>query len=76
MEFQSILFAGTRQEPEQAEPAFFQNLKLDYILNIIKHFVEGYQVKQYYYTIPFTEGLIKYRQQLIIWKQLYYIGMH
>lgn len=64
MEFQSILFADTSQEPDQAEPAFFQDLKLDYILNIIKHFVEGYQVHQYYYTLPFTEGLIKYRQQV------------
>lgn len=64
MEFQSILFADTTQEAEQAEPAFFQDLKLDYILNIIRHFVEGYNIHQYYYTVPFTESLIKYRQQV------------
>jgi len=64
MEFQSILFADTGQEPDKAEPAFFQDLKLDYILNIIKHFVEGYGIHQYYYTLPLTEGLIKYRQQV------------
>jgi hypothetical protein len=53
MEFQSILFADTPMELDRSMPAFFQDLHLDYILNIIKHHTTGdYQTDHYYYTFP------------------------
>lgn len=65
MEFQSILFADKSVELEKSMPAFFQDLHLDYILNIIKHLAAGdYQMEYYYYTFPGTFSLIEYRQQV------------
>ena len=65
MEFQSILFADTSVELDKSMPAFFQDLHLDYILNIIKHHTTGdYQTDHYYYTFPGSLQLIDYRQQV------------
>ena len=65
MEFQSILFADTSVELDKSMPAFFQDLHLDYILNIIKHHTTGdYQTDHYYYTFPGSRQLIDYRQQV------------
>ena len=65
MEFQSILFADTPMELDRSMPAFFQDLHLDYILNIIKHHTTGdYQTDHYYYTFPGSLQLVNYRQQV------------
>ncbi|MCI9077995.1 MAG: hypothetical protein HFH68_03585 [Lachnospiraceae bacterium] len=65
MEFQSILFADTSIELAKSKPAFFQDLHLDYILNIIKHLTAGdYQTEYYYYTLPDSLPLINYRQDV------------
>lgn len=65
MEFQSILFADTPMELDKSMPAFFQDLHLDYILNIIKHHTTGdYQTDHYYYTLPGSLQLVNYRQQV------------
>ncbi len=64
MEFKSILFADTDIETEKTPPAFFKDLKLDYILNIINHMAGDYQINQYYYTMPGNIPLIQYRQQV------------
>lgn len=64
MEFQSILFADTDIKTEKMPPAFFKDLQLDYILNIINHMAGDYQINQYYYTMPGSLSLIQYRQQV------------
>ncbi|MFG6392822.1 MAG: hypothetical protein K1W24_01325 [Lachnospiraceae bacterium] len=64
MKFKSILFADTDIETEKMPPAFFKDLQLDYILNIINHMAGDYQINQYYYTMPGNIPLIQYRQQV------------
>lgn len=64
MEFQSILYADTGQKPGKAEPAFFQDLQLDYLLKMIENLTKGYRVRPYYYTLPDSVSLIQYRQQV------------
>lgn len=64
MSFQSILYADTSPEMVQKAPAFFQDLQLDYLLNLIEHSVKGYVIRPYYYTLPGSKSLIQYRQQV------------
>ena len=69
MEFKSILYADSGQTAQKGVPSFFQDLQLDYLLEIIEGTVKGYDIKPYYYTLPATSALISYRQQIC--KDLY-----
>ena len=64
MGFQSILFANSGQEAGKSVPAFFEDLKLDYLLKIIENQTKGYAVRHFYYTLPSSVSLIQYRQQI------------
>ena len=41
MEFQSILFADSGQKAGKSVPAFFEDLRLDYIMKIIENQAKG-----------------------------------
>ena len=64
MEFKSILYADENVKAVENPPAFFQDLQLDYLLENIENSVKGYDIKPYYYTLPGSMSLIKYRQQI------------
>ena len=64
MEFQSILFADSGQKAGKSVPAFFEDLRLDYIMKIIENQAKGYSVRLFYYTLPGSVPLIGYRQQV------------
>ena len=48
MEFQSILFADSGLRLDKTAPAFFQDLRLDYLLNIIENQTKGYAIRPFY----------------------------
>lgn len=64
MEFQSILFADSGQKAGKSVPAFFEDLRLDYLMNIIENQTKGYSIRPFYYTLPDSVSLIEYRQQV------------
>ncbi len=65
MEFNSILFGNHPYKLEKKEPAFFQDLQLDYILRLISNSVRGYHIAPYYYTLPGDREVIEFRQQVL-----------
>lgn len=64
MEFKSILYADENVNAVVTPPAFFQDLQLDYLLEHIENSAKGYDIKPYYYTLPNSASLVKYRQQI------------
>jgi len=64
MEFQSILFADSGQRASKSVPVFFEDLRLDYLMNIIENQTKGYSIRDYYYTLPASVSLLGYRQQV------------
>lgn len=64
MGFESILYAGTGQKMVQTEPAYFQDLHLDYLMGIIERPVKEYDVHTHYYTLPESADLIRYRHEV------------
>lgn len=64
MDFQSILYADTDPVMVQSEPGYFQDLHLDYLLNIIERSVKDYAVHPHYYTLPSSFEVIRYRQDI------------
>lgn len=64
MEFESILYAGTGQETAKSEPAYFQDLRLDYLMGILERPVKDYAVQTHYYTLPASVDLIRYRHEV------------
>ncbi len=64
MVFESILYAGTGQKAEKSEPAYFQDLRLDYLMGILERSVKEYAVQTHYYTLPATRDLIRYRHEV------------
>ena len=64
MGFQSILFGHTEPELMKETPAFFKDLQLDYLIDRIMEQVDGYQIHPYFYTLPGSEDVIRYRQQI------------
>lgn len=65
MGFESILFGDKGGALEKGEPAFFQDLQLDYLLRIIGNYAKDYRILPYYYTLPGDSGVIAYRQQVL-----------
>lgn len=65
MEFNSILFGNHPYKLEKKEPAFFQDLQLDYLLRLIGNYARGYNIAPYYYTLPGNREVIEYRQQVL-----------
>lgn len=65
MEFNSILFGNHSYKLEKKEPAFFQDLQLDYLLRLISNPVKGYHIAPYYYTLPGDREVIEFRQQVL-----------
>ena len=61
MEFESILFVHGEQAVIPSEPKFFQDLQLDYILNMIGITNTEYDMKPYFYTFPVSAGTIAFR---------------
>ena len=57
MEFQSILFADTPMELDRSIPAFFQDLHLDYILDIIKHKLKKSLIVSRIFILPFIHPI-------------------
>lgn len=64
MKFQSILYAGTTPQIRKTAPIFFKDLQLEYILGIIKKEAKGYSLEPHFYTLPESEEVILYRQQV------------
>lgn len=64
MDFESILYADTGQETVKSEPAYFQDLRLDYLMGILERPVKEYPVQMHYYTLPATSDLIRYRHEV------------
>lgn len=66
MDFQSILYADTHAEILQAPPVFFQDLQLEYLLEIIERDARGYELRPHFYTLPGSEKVIHYRQEIFL----------
>jgi hypothetical protein len=64
MGFQSILFGSAEAEIVKAEPDFFKDLQLDYIVEKILEQSKGYKTAPYFYTFPGSEEVIRYRQEI------------
>ena len=64
MNFESILYADTGQETVKSEPAYFEDLRLDYLMGILERPVKEYAVQSHYYTLPATADLIRYRHEV------------
>jgi len=64
MGFQSILFGNSVPELCKESPGFFQDLQLDYLIERILESVKDYRTEWYYYTLPKSQELIYYRQQV------------
>jgi len=64
MGFQSILFGNTEPELKHNMPDFFKDLQLDYIVEKILEEAKGYKTYPYFYTLPGTADIIRYRQQI------------
>lgn len=64
MEFKSLLYADTDPQMLQSAPDYFQDLRLDYLLELINKEARGYDLYPYYYTLPQSERVIRYRQQI------------
>ncbi len=64
MEFKSILFGEEEPELIQSEPAYFQDLSLDGILNVIQRNVRTYSLQPYFYTMPKSNDMIEYRHRI------------
>lgn len=65
MEFDSILFGNHSYQLKKGEPAFFQDLQMDYLLRLISNYTKDYEIASYYYTLPGDKDVIEYRQQVI-----------
>ena len=52
MGFQSILFGNTEVSLVKAEPDFFKDLQLDYLVEKILEQSKGYKTAPYFYNFP------------------------
>lgn len=64
MGFESILFGSAKTELVKAEPDFFKDLQLDYLIEKILEQSKGYKTAPYFYNFPGTAEIIRYRQQI------------
>ena len=64
MTFKSILFGNHQIDLKSTPPAFWQDLQLDYLIDIIGGTVKGYDIRPYYYTMPDSPDIIAYRQEI------------
>ncbi len=64
MGFQSILFGNVAPDLVYAEPDYFKDLQLDYLVGKILEESKGYKTAPYFYTFPGSVEVIRYRQQI------------
>ena len=64
MEFKSILSRKGNLSYKTSEPPFFKDLRLDSLLNMIRREVQGYSVRDFFYTFPGDPADISYRQEI------------
>ncbi len=64
MGFQSILYGDSGQLPQAVAPDFFGDLQLDYLVERMKEGIKEYDISPYFYSLPKSQELIKYRQDI------------
>ena len=66
MGFKSILYEDYKVEAKLVEPAFFRDLQLHYIVDMIGKMTRNYEIRKYFYNFIDSKELIQYRHEILL----------